>query len=277
MRYLTPSTLDDAFKLLTTHDLAIVAGGTDFFPSRQSHELCIDILDITRIVGLSGIGFTENRWKIGAATSWTDIARADLPCAFRGLQMAALEVGSLQIQNSGTIAGNLCNASPAADGVPPLLTLEASVELGSARGFREVPLSDFITGVRQTLVASDEIVTAIYLPAPPDGAIGHFEKLGARRHLAISITMTAAIIDLDARGRISCARIAAGAASAVAQRLEALEKDLIGQNPKTVEVLPRHLAPLSPIDDVRGDADFRLEAVAEQCLRAIKEAGQRHG
>ena len=277
MRYLTPSTLDDAFDLLTTHDLAVVAGGTDFFPSRHRHELHTDILDVTRIAGLSGIEFSENRWKIGAATSWTDIARAELPKAFRGLQMAALEVGSLQIQNSGTIAGNLCNASPAADGVPPLLTLDASVELGSARGFREVPLSDFITGVRQTQRISDEIVTAIYLPAPPDRAIGHFEKLGARRYLVISITMTAAIIDLDAQGRISDARVAVGAASAVAQRLEDLEKDLIGQNPETVEISPRHLAPLSPIDDVRGDAEFRLEAVAEQCLRAIKEASQRHG
>ncbi len=191
--------------------------------------------------------------------------------------MAALEVGSLQIQNSGTIAGNLCNASPAADGVPPLLTLEASVELGSARGFREVPLSDFITGVRQTQRTSDEIVTAIYLPTPPDRAIGHFEKLGARRYLVISITMTAAIINLDAQGCISHARIAVGAASAVAQRLKALETDLIGQNPESVKILPRHLAPLSPIDDIRGNADFRLEAVAEQCLRAVKEAGQRHG
>ncbi|MCG7519932.1 xanthine dehydrogenase family protein subunit M [Ruegeria sp. Ofav3-42] len=277
MRYLSPCTLDDAFNLLATHDLTVVAGGTDFFPSRQRHELHTDILDVTRIASLSGITFADNRWKVGAATSWTDIVRADLPAAFRGLQMAAREVGSLQIQNSGTIAGNLCNASPAADGVPPLLTLEASVELGSTRGFREVPLSEFITGVRQTARTNDEIVTAVYLPNPPTGAVGHFEKLGARRYLVISITMTSAVIGLDENRRINYARIAVGAASAVAQRLESLEADLIGKTPEAVEITPDHLAPLSPIDDVRGDAAYRLDAVAEQCVRAIREAGKSHG
>ncbi|WP_170415565.1 FAD binding domain-containing protein [Ruegeria atlantica] len=277
MRYLSPNSLDDALELLATHDLTVVAGGTDFFPSRQRHELHTDILDITRINGLSGITFSDGRWKIGAATSWTNIARANLPDAFRGLQLAAREVGSLQIQNSGTIAGNLCNASPAADGVPPLLTLQASVELGSARGFREVPLSEFITGVRKTALSNGEIVTAVYLPAPPKGAVGHFEKLGARRYLVISITMTSVIVGLDEDRRINYARVAVGAASAVAQRLNRLEADLIGKPIDAVEVLPNHLAPLSPIDDVRGDAAFRLDAVAEQCIRAIAEAGQHHG
>ncbi|WP_170559779.1 FAD binding domain-containing protein [Ruegeria atlantica] len=277
MRYLSPNTLDDAFDLLTTHDLTVVAGGTDFFPSRQRHELHTDILDVTRIDGISGINLSDSRWRIGAATTWTDIARADLPTAFRGLQMAALEVGSLQIQNSGTIAGNLCNASPAADGVPPLLTLDASVELGSIRGFREVPMSEFITGVRKTALSDDEIVTAIYLPDPPKGTVGHFEKLGARRYLVISITMTSVIIGLDENCQINYARVAVGAASAVAQRLLSLEADLIGKTPEAVEVSSGHLAPLSPIDDVRGDAAFRLDAVAEQCVRAIAEAGRFHG
>ncbi|WP_109311134.1 xanthine dehydrogenase family protein subunit M [Ruegeria sp. AU67] len=277
MRYLSPNTLDDAFDLLTSKDLTVVAGGTDFFPSRQRHELHTDILDVTRINGLSGIQLVDDRWRIGATTSWTDIAGANLPVAFRGLQMAAREVGSLQIQNSGTIAGNLCNASPAADGVPPLLTLEASVELGSARGFREVPLSKFITGVRKTALSGDEIVTAIYLPDPPKGTVGHFEKLGARRYLVISITMTSVIIGLDENRRINYARVAVGAASAVAQRLVQLEADLIGKSPETVEVSSEHLAPLSPIDDVRGDAAFRLDSVTEQCVRAIAEAGQHHG
>jgi CO/xanthine dehydrogenase FAD-binding subunit len=277
LRYLSPNTLDDAFDLLTSNDLTVVAGGTDFFPSRQRHELHTDILDVTRINGLSGIQLVDDRWRIGATTSWTDIAGANLPVAFRGLQMAAREVGSLQIQNSGTIAGNLCNASPAADGVPPLLTLEASVELGSARGFREVPLSEFITGVRKTALSADEIVTAIYLPDPPKGTVGHFEKLGARRYLVISITMTSVIIGLDENRRINYARVAVGAASAVAQRLVQLEADLIGKSPETVEVSSEHLAPLSPIDDVRGDAAFRLDSVTEQCVRAIAEAGQHHG
>ncbi len=277
MRYLTPGSFDEAFSMLASQDLAIIAGGTDFFPSRQRHELCTDMMDVTRIDGIAGVTFDQKRWKIGAATRWTDVARANLPPAFRGLQAAAREVGSLQIQNSGTVAGNLCNASPAADGVPPLLTLDASIEIGSVRGVQELPLQDFVTGVRRTALADDEMVTAIYLPDPPKGSVGHFEKLGARRYLVISITMTSVVIGLDQDGCIAHARVAVGACSAVAQRLPELEQELIGQQIEDVRVSPDHLNSLSPIDDVRGSAGYRLEAAAEQCARAIKEAGQFHG
>src|SRR5260370_31103109 len=102
----------------------------------------------------------------GGATTWSEIAAASLPRCLDPLRAAAREIGAVQIQNRGTIAGNLCNASPAADGVPPLLILDASVELASNRGARRLPLSQFITGNRRTSLAPDEILTAIVMPAP---------------------------------------------------------------------------------------------------------------
>lgn len=273
MSYHSPTDLASALDIAATPGGKIVAGGTDVYPSAKQGIHPDHYLDLTRVAELGGISQTPDGWRIGAAASWSQIIRAELPPAFDGLKQAAREVGSLQIQNAGTIAGNLCNASPAADGVPPLLTLNAAVEVASAaRGTRILPLSDFLRGVRQTALASDELVTAVLIPSVPAGAGACFEKLGSRSYLVISITMTAALVQCNAEGVITEARVAVGACSAVAQRLRALETELIGQRIGDVKVTPEHLNALTPIDDVRGSASFRLDVVAEQCLRAIRKA-----
>ena len=189
---------------------------------------------------------------------------------------AAREVGSIQIQNVATVAGNLCNASPAADGVPPLLTLDARVELSSAEGARTMPLSDFITGNRRTERRVDELLTAILIPALADNAASAFLKLGAREYLVISIVSVAALLAVDDGGRIAEARIAVGACSEVPCRLPALEESLLGL-PATSEteftITDGHLAPLSPIDDIRASAAYRLEAVKDLIARALHRCG----
>ncbi len=273
--YHMPERLEDALALLAGGGLTLVAGGTDFYPAMRPGGPRQSLLDVTRIAGLRGIARADDGWRIGAATRWSDIVRADLPRAFDGLKAAAREVGSLQIQNAGTVAGNLCNASPAADGVPPLLALGAEVELASAAGSRLLPLGDFITGVRQTALEAGEMVTSLRIPAQPEGARGHFAKLGSRNYLVISIAMVAAVLQLDAGGRFDVARIAVGACSPVAQRLPALEEALIGTAPGELAIATGHLVPLSPIDDVRGSAGYRLDAVAEMIARLLKEAS--HG
>jgi CO/xanthine dehydrogenase FAD-binding subunit len=212
------------------------------------------------------------------------VIRADLPPAFDGLKAAAREVGSIQIQNAGTIAGNLCNASPAADGVPPLLTLGARVELASTQGTRQMALSDFLKGPRQTARMPGEVLTALLIPDLPATAQGAFLKLGARQYLVISIAMVAALVTV-ADGRITQAAVAVGSCSATAQRLPALEADLMGQTPAAILaagpafITPAHLAPLSPIADVRGSAEYRTEAAATLCARALALAlkGPIHG
>jgi CO/xanthine dehydrogenase FAD-binding subunit len=273
--YFAPTSLDEALDMAAAAGVAVVAGGTDFFPALGRGVVRGDLLDLTRIAGLRGIEQTKTGWRIGAATTWRDVIAAPLPPAFDALKLAAREVGSVQIQNAGTVAGNICNASPAADGVPPLLALGASVEIASVSGVRSVPLARFITGVRRVDLAAGEIVTAVHIPRISSDAQGHFAKLGSRRYLVISIAMVAVVIRLEA-GAIAEARVAVGACSPVATRLPALEAALSGATPLQLQAKgwfsAAHLEPLSPIDDVRGSGAYRMEAVAELCQRAVKAA-----
>ena len=224
----------------------VLAGGTDFYPARVGRAIDEDVLDIGGIAVLRGIAPSQG-WRLGATTTWSELLEADLPPLFDGLKQAAREVGGRQIQNAGTLAGNLCNASPAADGVPCLLALDAEVEIAGPVGRRRLPLRQFITGVRRTALAPGELVVAIHVPRPGHDARSAFLKLGARRYLVISIAMAAATLEI-ADGRVAAARIAVGACSPVAERLPALEAALAGAPldglADRVEVA--HLAPLSP-------------------------------
>ena len=268
--YARPTTIDEATRAMAAEGALAVSGGTDVYPAHVGKPLSRPLVDLSRVEGLRGISVTDMGFRFGAATTWTDIVRADLPAAFDGLKAAAREVGSIQIQNRGTIAGNLCNASPAADGVPPLLSLDASVELASPQGRRVLPLGSFITGYRRTALLPGEIVTAVLAPRPSTSARSAFVKLGARRYLVISILMAAAVVETDAQGRIARAAVAVGAASPVAQRLPALEADLRGVSGRPSAILAaRHLAGLSPIDDVRATAAYRLEAAVSAVGEAL--------
>jgi CO/xanthine dehydrogenase FAD-binding subunit len=272
MTYHAPETLEAAFDAMARDGASPIAGGTDWYPSRGERLTGEAMLDVTRLPGFRGISRGPQSWRIGAATRWTDLIRADLPPTFDGLKAAAREVGSVQIQNAGTIAGNLCNASPAADGVPPLLTLDASVEVLSRGGMRMVPLDRFITGVRQTDLRPGELVGAVHVPATVAGQ-GGFRKAGGRKYLVISIAMVAVLVRVTEE-RIAGARVAVGACSAVACRLPALEAALAGRDMRAPlpAVTPEHLAPLTPISDIRGSAEYRAEVVAALIGRALTDA-----
>ncbi|MGL4242067.1 MAG: FAD binding domain-containing protein, partial [Beijerinckiaceae bacterium] len=240
----------------------VLAGGTDVYPAEVARlawfgAAAPPALDISRLSGLRGISHRAGHVRIGALTTWTDLIDADLPAAFAGLRQAARQVGGVQIQNRGTIGGNLCNASPAADGVPPLLALDATVELASASGSRAIPLSEFILGNRKTALRPGELLTAVLAPIPAAGERSVFLKLGARSYLVISIASVAANISLDAEGRIAAARIAVGACSAAPVRLTVLEARLAGERPGNVLIADGDLPELAPIDDVRASAAYR--------------------
>ena len=180
----------------------------------------------------------------------------------------------MQIQNAGTVAGNLCNASPAADGTPVLLALGARVVLQSTRGERELALDEFVLGSRRTARGADELVVAIRIPARSTRARSAFAKLGGRRYLTISISTVAVVVDVDANGAIVDASIAVGSCSAVAQRLPALEARLVGVavDAELADLLDvSDLAPLTPIDDLRGSAVYRRDATATLVRRALRE------
>ncbi len=278
MTYLRPTALPDALAALAAQRLDVLAGGTDFYPARVGRTIDEPVLDITALAGLGGIADRGDHWRIGALATWTDILRAPLPPCFDALKQAAREVGGVQIQNTGTIAGNLCNASPAADGLPPLLALEAEVELASLRGERRLALADFVLDNRRTARRADELVTSVIVPKWPRHARSLFLKLGARRYLVISIVMVAVLIEPDARGQIAKARVAVGACSPVARRILALESALNGQ---TLDaglgslVAAEHLDQvLAPIDDVRGSGEYRRDATVTQLRRALADLGR---
>lgn len=269
--YLRPRGLEEALQALT-RPFTVLAGGTDFFPARVGRTVTEDVLDVAGIPELKGISAGPEGWRLGAVTTWSELVEADLPALFDGLKQAAREVGGRQIQNAGTLAGNICNASPAADGVPPLLALDAEVEIASHARTRRVPLQEFITGVRRTALQPDELVIALHVPRPRRQARGAFLKLGARRYLVISIAMVSAVLETVA-GKVAAARVAVGACSPVAQRLPDLERALAGA-PLDValagRVEPGHLASLAPIDDVRGSAGYRNEAVLVLLRRLLQ-------
>jgi CO/xanthine dehydrogenase FAD-binding subunit len=272
--FLQPATLNAAIDLLAQHGGKLLAGGTDIFPALGQAALASPMIDISRLPELCAITTETDTFRLGAGATWSEIVAAPLPAGFDALKAAAREIGSIQIQNRGTIGGNLCNASPAADSVPPLLTLDARVELVSPRGVREMPLSAFIRGNRQTALAADEIVTAVLVPRENGDFTSHFSKLGARRYLVISIAMISVALKRAADGAIEQARIAVGSCSAVALRLPELEEALVGSRSVTdiaARVTASKLAGLAPIDDVRASAGYRRDAALILIRRAVQD------
>ena len=277
--YFTPETLNDALEWLADGQGRVAAGCTDLFAATSYQNLPGPVVDISGIGELSGIAATSEGWRVGSVTPWSLLRDADLPAAFQGLRQAAAEIGSVQIQNAGTVGGNLCNASPAADGMPALLILDAEVELASVQGRRRLALADFVTGPRQTALRPGELMLGIHIPATVGAGTSAFVKLGARKYMVISIAMAAArVLILD--DRVAEIAVAIGACGPVAKRLDALEKALLGRNVREVRarITPALIAPdISPIGDVRADSAYRMDAALQMVQRAVwgaVEAGE---
>jgi xanthine dehydrogenase small subunit len=283
-RYFRPSTLAEALDIRASQEVTVLAGGTDIYPAKAARAgwgdfRHPDILDISIVEDLERIDATADGVRFGALVTWSALVEAKLPPLFDGYKRAALQVGGMQVQNRGTLVGNICTASPAGDGIPNLLVLDAQVELASRDGgVRRVAMADFITGYRQTACRRDEIVTALVVPGLRR-ARSDFLKLGARAYLVISIAMTAGVIGLEG-GLIAEARIAVGACSAVPQRLPALEAALIGQSVHEAAemVEAAHLSHLAPIDDIRATAAYRRAAalaMVRELLGNLADAPER--
>ena len=277
-RFERPTSVADATRLLAAGGWQVLAGGTDVYPAHVGRPLARPLLDISGITALRGIRRGPSGWSIGAATTWTDVLRADLPPLFDALKQAGREVGGVQIQNAGTVAGNLCNASPAADGTPVLIALDGAVVLrstarqASRRGgrFRARQPAHRVRTRRACRLDRDP-------GAKRAGAIGLPE---ARRPTLPD--------DLDDDGRarrrrrragaIDQARAVVGGCSASARRLPALEARLVGARldddlPALVDAAD--LAPLTPIDDLRASAAYRLDATATLLRRALAQLKER--
>ncbi len=269
--YYRPTTLSACLELLDTESLTIVAGATDLLPAQVARNAWGNwrqsaLIDIGGLGELRGITLADSHFRIGALTTWSDLIKATLPSCFNALKEAASGIGGIQVQNRATIAGNICNASPAADGVPALLCLNAKLELCSRSGKRIVPVGEFIRGNRDTAIQPNELLTAILIPQLSAAANSGYYKLGARRYLVISTVNVAIVLNCDDNNCLDDIRIAVGACSPVAQRLTGLEDKLRGQQASAAlvnQITMSELDALAPISDIRADASYRLQSAVE--------------
>lgn len=286
--YYTVSTLDEAVRLLAERreKVRIVAGATDLIIEleRGVRRGLEALIDITRVPGANAITLDDAGWiHLGPLTTHNDCAASELiQTRALPLAQACWEVGAPQIRNRATVAGNLITASPANDTITPLMALEAVVTLRSARGERRVPLREFYTGVRRTVMEPDELLTDIAFPALPADERGLFLKLALRRAQAISVVNVAVIVQRDQAGSIQRARIALGSVAPTIVRATGAEAFLINKTltPGAIaQAGELAQAAARPISDVRGPAEYRTEMVKVLTVRALRAlaAGQERG
>jgi CO/xanthine dehydrogenase FAD-binding subunit len=253
-----------------------IAGGTDMMVAITG-ELGpppTAVVDLWGIDELRGIAIEGDALTFGALTTYTDIRRSAL-CREHvpALVEAAGTIGAAQIQNRGTLGGNIANASPAGDTLPVLLAADAVFVLGSERGEREVPAGEFWTAYRQTALAHDELIVRIRIPLAADREM-RFRKVGTRRAQAISKVVLSAAWRGDGTWRD--VRIALGSVAATPIRAAATEAALEGRQPtpETADRAAETLAgELTPIDDVRSTAEYRRLVAARILHRIVRDAG----
>ena len=275
--FLIPQTLDELKTALDETGGRIVAGGTDVIPKMRRGLFSASVLvDTSRIEGLSFIEEKDGQIQIGALVTHQEIVEsALLKETSPSLVEAAAKVGCIQTRNRGTLGGNIANASPAADTIPPLLTLNAEVRLASQKGERILSLNEFLLGPGKTALIPGELIHSLRFSRLIGIWGTSYLKLGKRNGMAISVVNAAAAILLDSTGQIEQARLALGSVAPTVVRCPEVESILIGQAP-TSEILERAAQSvsdvISPIDDVRASAAYRAHSAVILARRALEQA-----
>ncbi|MEM9488677.1 MAG: FAD binding domain-containing protein [Myxococcota bacterium] len=278
--YIRPGSLDQALAARSAHpDFAVLCGGTDLLVAANKQPIPPGIIDLFGLQSLCGVCRTgaapgDDRGDtivIGAATTYADIIGSEL-CQreLPALVAASREIGALQIQARGTVGGNIATSSPVGDSLPVLLALDASIEVASLRGRRQVPYSEFCTGYRQTALAEDELIAAIRIPMPDPDAVQVWRKVGPRRAQSISKVMMAAVARVDS-ARIAEIRIGLGAVADRPIRAYRTEAAVRGAEPGTAAAAARAALAeeIRPIDDVRSTARYRLRIAQNIVARFV--------
>jgi xanthine dehydrogenase iron-sulfur cluster and FAD-binding subunit A len=278
--YWQPQSLDEALTLLAEHagEARIVAGGTDVMVElSRGVRPTATLIDITAVPGLRTIRLNDGVISLGGLTTHNDvIASAFCRERARPLAQACWEVGAPQIRTRGTLAGNLVTASPANDTITPLVALGAELVLVSERGERVVPIDAFYLGVRRTALAPDELVREIRFPAMRDDQRGRFVKLGLRRAQAISVIDAAIVLTFDG-DLVTDARIALGSLAPTIVRARAAEAFVIGKRltaETAAEAVTLACGAVSPIDDVRGSASYRMATLRNLLAQTLVDLGE---
>jgi CO/xanthine dehydrogenase FAD-binding subunit len=275
--YNAPATIDEALRLKSElgADARVIAGGTDLILKMRDHLYSPSLLIDLQNLALDAISGKADGVRIGPSTTHSQLlASADINAIFPALAQACREFAGPPIRNRGTIGGNIVNASPAADLIPPLLAYDASVVLASSAGIREVELAEFFTGPGQTIMAANEILTEIRLPNPSSPGAATFIKLGQRRSMAIALVSIATRLSLDKNGLLSEARIVLGSVAPTPVRALDAEALLVGSKP-TEELIDSAAIvagkTATPITDVRASEGYRndmTEVLVRRALRA---------
>jgi CO/xanthine dehydrogenase FAD-binding subunit len=277
MAVLVPRSLEEALGALAAWpDAELVAGGTDLMV-----EVNFGRRRPGSVVALRGVGELRRWWRegdevvLGAGLTWSDLTEAPLADLAPGLAAAARTVGSPQIRNAGTLAGNVATASPAGDGLPVLYALGAVVELAGAAGSRRVPVAELITGPKRTAVDRGEIITAVRIPVAAGPQ--EFLKVGTRNAMVIAVSSCALVVDRTAR-RVACALGSVGptvlrcadAEDFAASAVDWESDDISGRDVEEFARLAASVA--TPIDDQRSTAAYRAHSVEVLARRAVLRA-----
>jgi carbon-monoxide dehydrogenase medium subunit len=275
MRYEAPRTLESAVALLAGEpgSAQILAGGTDLLVRLRSGFDEPDlVVDIKRIDGMSAITAEDGGWRIGAAVSGAELGEHDgVKAAWPGVVEATELIGSTQIQGRATMAGNLCNASPAADSVPAMIAADAVARVAGPNGTRDVAVGGIATGPGETSLAKGEIVESIFLPARAARSGDAYLRFIPRTEMDIAVVGVGVSLTLDAAGTCTAARVSLGAVAATVLLVEDAAAALIG-SPVDEAALERLAAACSaackPIDDKRGTIEFRTKVAGVLARRA---------
>ncbi len=275
--HINAGSIEEVLRFLTEHGpkARIIAGGTDLMleMDRRVRTEVEVLIDISRIEGMDAIYEAKDRVNLGPLVTHNQAATSPVVVA-SGLPLAqaCLEVGSPALRNRATIVGNIVTASPANDTISALRVLEADITLASERGIRSVALADFHTGVRKTVMADDEMVTGISFRSLSANERGLFVKLGLRRAQAISVVHLAAVLDFE--GDTVCeARLALGSVAPTIVRLPDVEQLLVGHKLTTERIAQAATlaqASVSPIDDLRATADYRVDLIGVMVRRTLQ-------
>lgn len=280
--YLAPQTLQETLELLDKHgqDSKLLAGGTDLLVSLRARErLPKNVIDIKGVKDLHELSYDEKRGlSIGAAVTLNRLVHHDpVRKTFPVLAEAVGTIGDFEIRNRATLAGNICNASPAADSAPALLVLEATVSVASRKSKRTVPIREFFAGVKKTILANDEMITSINVPTPPKGSVGGYLK--ARRTIGEDLAVVG-VGGLVAPTGEAGKTVRLAYASVAPTPVRAFEAEKTFESSKSLDELLDQAIPIvrktvSPISDVRGGKEYRVnlvEVLTRRLMRRLWEA-----
>ena len=275
----SPTTLAEVYALLTERgrSIKVIAGGTDLMVLMNAHQLNdAEFLDIWRVNELRGITDEGAALRIGALSTYTQLIKSGMIQQYvPSLVAASHTIGAIQIQNRGTIGGNVVNASPAGDSLPVLAAYDAEVEIGSVRGTRQVAFNRFYAGYRRTVLEPDELVLAVRIPKLKKGERDFFWKVGTRRAQAISKTVMAAKVQI-ANGRIESISIGVGSVAPTVIRARETERLLTGAmlTRALVDRARQEIAnEITPITDLRSTEHYRRMVTGNVLLKFLRRLG----